>query len=77
MFGLNDLFRAISRLTSSISRTAELFDQANKHLEDRLGVTLPLPEESQLPYSPPPFEESEQGVEPARGNGRTRAKNPR
>lgn len=37
MFGLKALFTALSRLTASINRSADLFDAANQHLAEQLG----------------------------------------
>lgn len=53
MFGLSKLFEALKRLTSSINRTADLWDSANEQLEERLAIVdaeevqaLPAPKQS-------------------------------
>jgi hypothetical protein len=35
--GLKAFFAALSRLTASINRSADLFDAANQHLAEQLG----------------------------------------
>jgi len=43
-------FAALTRLTSAITRSAELFESANVHLEAQLGLDPALPE--QLEHEP-------------------------
>lgn len=63
MFGLSSLFGAIGRLTASISRTADLFDDANARLAERLTI----PEQPETLGLPAP-----EAVE--NGDGRKRAR---
>ncbi len=49
--GLTGFFKALARLTTSINRSADLFDAANGHLEQQFAIdaperpALPAPEE--------------------------------
>lgn len=62
MFGLKSLFQSLARLTSAVTRSAELFEAANLHLEQQLGFDSP-------PALPAPDADDE-----PRRNGRTRSK---
>lgn len=62
MFGLKALFAALGRLTAAVTRSAELFESANQHLEQQLGFAGEPA--NQLPHEP-----ASETV-PARRNGR-------
>jgi hypothetical protein len=64
MFGLRAFFAALSRLTASINRSADLFDAANVHLAEQLGFDH---------AEPPALEHHAQSEEsPANGKARKR-----
>jgi hypothetical protein len=65
MFGPKAFFAALSRLTASINRSADLFDAANVHLAEQLGFDR---------AEPPALEHHADGDEPpANGKPRKRA----
>ncbi len=43
MFELKALYSSIARLTAAVTRSAELFETANRHLEEQLGYEPAVP----------------------------------